>query len=109
MPKLADYKLDYYNWRGTWEIHHPHLPGVAVEPDSKAWFEWLLSIPTSFHFKGMKGHFTARKEQRGDATYWYAYLKKAGKLHKAYLGKTEELTHDRLEEVAARLKSRLGN
>ncbi len=108
MPKLADYKLDYYNWRGTWEIHNPHMPGEAIEPESKAWFEWLLSIPTSFHFKGMNGTFTARKERRGEETYWYAY-RKSGKLHKAYLGKTEELSQTRLEEVAASLKRRLGN
>ena len=105
MPKLADYKLDWYNWRGTWEIHNPHKPSVAIEPDSKDWFEWLYSIPVSFHFKGKSGHFTARKEQRRDETYWYAYLK-AGSLHKAYLGKTEELTQTRLEEVAARLSNK---
>ncbi len=107
MPKLADYKLDYYNWRGTWEIHNPHMTGVTIEPNSNVWFEWLFSIPRSFHFKGKSGHFTARKEVRRDETYWYAYLK-AGKLHKAYLGKTEELTSDHLEEVAASLKNRVG-
>lgn len=107
MPKLADYKLDWYNWRGTWEIHNPHMPGVTIKPDSKDWYKWLLSVPSSFHFKGKSGHFTARKEQRRNETYWYAYLK-AGKLHKAYLGKTEELTRDRLEEVAKSLAERVG-
>jgi LuxR family transcriptional regulator, maltose regulon positive regulatory protein len=36
---------------------------------------------------------------------WYAYRTQGGQLHKAYLGKPEELTRDRLNEVAAALEA----
>jgi hypothetical protein len=70
------------------------------EPDSPAWFTWLAGC-TSFHFKGLQGHFTARCEhkRRGD-TYWYAYRKAHHKLHKRYLGTTKKLTLAFLEDTA---------
>ena len=40
---------------------------------------------------------------RAGGTYWYAYRRRNGKLTKAYLGKTEELTPERLQQVNARL------
>ncbi|HEX6478919.1 MAG TPA: NB-ARC domain-containing protein [Ktedonobacteraceae bacterium] len=48
--------------------------------------------------------FTARKEQRPGGRYWYAYRRVQGKLHTAYLGKSEELTFERLNTVATILE-----
>ncbi len=48
--------------------------------------------------------FTARKEQRPGGWYWYAYRRSQGKLHNVYLGKTEELTLERLNTTAEALE-----
>ena len=75
----------------------------AIEVDSDFWFAWLKeSDVRSFHYESETGKFTARKEERATSTneYWYAYRKIAGKLRKVYLGAMEELTGDRLEQVA---------
>jgi uncharacterized coiled-coil protein SlyX len=78
-------------------IHSP------VEVDSDTWFCWLKEPDVrSFHYQSDTGKFTARKEERATSTneYWYAYRKVQGKLRKVYLGAMEELTGDRLEQVA---------
>ncbi len=52
--------------------------------------------------------FTARKEPPGNrcgGEYWKAYRTGNGKLHRAYLGKSEALTLERLNEVASVLAS----
>jgi hypothetical protein len=77
--------------------------GAAV--GSQAFYTWLLGA-TSFYYDGEGGSFTARREkrQRGDAGgYWYAYREIRGKLRSAYLGKSENLTGERLRQVAQKL------
>ncbi len=68
--------------------------------DSPAWCAWL-STATTFYYDGRRGTFTARCErrQRGDR-YWTAYRRQRGVLRRVYLGKTDLLTAQRLEEVA---------
>ncbi len=63
------------------------------------WFVWL-EHHRSFCFKSDCTAFTARKEQRPGGWYWYAYRRKQGKLRSAYLGKSEELTLERLSSIA---------
>ena len=70
-----------------------------------AWYAWLETV-TTFAFSSSYGTFTARKEQAGNRRggwYWKAYHKRNGKLHRAYLGKSEELTLERLNAIAAAL------
>ena len=70
-----------------------------------AWYAWL-EIVTTFAFSSSYGTFTARREQAGNRRggwYWKAYRKRNGKLHRAYLGKSEELTLDHLNTIAAAL------
>ena len=68
-----------------------------------AWFEWLESA-TTFVFTDPSGKFTARKETRSRGSlYWKAYHTDHGTLHRAYLGKTPDLTLDHLISTAARL------
>src|ERR687885_1393668 len=88
---------------------HLDLPSpadaVQIAIDSPAWFAWLeLPDTRSFTFQDASGHFTARKErrQRGPA-YWIAYRKAAGKLRNVYLGKSAQLTWERLTTAAVRL------
>ena len=75
---------------------------------SSEWYGWLADeAHRHFAFEGRAGRFTARKErkQRG-GWYWTAYRQASGKLHKAYLGKSEELSLERLEAIAAALPGR---
>jgi predicted ATPase/DNA-binding CsgD family transcriptional regulator len=70
-----------------------------------AWYAWL-STARAFAFQGTFGNFTARKEQASNKRggwYWRAYRKRTGKLHRAYLGKSEEVTLGRLNAVAVTL------
>jgi hypothetical protein len=75
----------------------------SITPESPAWFAWLAE-QSSFAFHGKYGSYTARLEimQRGER-YWYAYRRTDQKLSKKYLGKTADLTIDRLEQVAGLL------
>ena len=76
------------------------LAPVVVGTD--AWFIWLADQHIqSFSFRNPLGTFTVRRERKRYSWYWYAYRKRAGKLRKAYLGKTEEVTLERLNAVAA--------
>jgi LuxR family maltose regulon positive regulatory protein len=79
---------------------------TAVSPliplDSPQWNDWLAEHK-QFKFKGVTGHFSARRETRHGSEYWYAYRRRSGKLHKVYLGKSEELTLACLEQAAANL------
>jgi len=67
---------------------------------SQQWFTWLADHQ-GFIYKGESGHFTARREMRGGSGYWYAYRRRKGKLTKTYLGKSEELTEERLKQASA--------
>jgi predicted ATPase len=79
---------------------------ASVVVGSDAWYTWLADQQIqSFSFKGHLGTFTARRERKRHGWYWYAYLKRESKLRKAYLGKTEELTLERLNTVASALAS----
>jgi len=75
------------------------LAGATRIPvGSQLWYEWL-STAKSFSFKSQRGCFVAQCEKRRNRAYWYAY-RRAGKLIKVYLGKTEELTLERLEQAS---------
>ena len=71
-----------------------------IEVGSPDWFHWL-AMAESFSFSSAAGTFTARKEhaQRGSA-YWRAYRMQHGVLRRAYLGKSERLTPEHLNQVA---------
>lgn len=74
---------------------------------SEAWRESLeVTGQKSFRFSCEAGSLSARREAKAERGYWYAYRKSGGRLHKAYLGRTEDLTRERLETVAAQLAQR---
>ena len=72
---------------------------------SPAWFTWLETA-SSFYFEGRTGTFTAHRErrQRG-ATYWIAYRRQHGQLTRSYLGKADQLTVERLVNIATLLST----
>lgn len=75
---------------------------TTIPVGSSLWFAWLADH-SAFKYENEVGHFTAKREIRAGGAYWYAYRRRDGKLTKAYLGKTEELTPERLHQVNARL------
>ncbi len=78
---------------------------AQVTVDTAGWYSWLETA-TTFTFRSEQGSFTAYKERSGNkrgGTYWRAYRKLHGKLHRAYLGKSEELTLERMKAIAAML------
>ncbi|MCW5864602.1 MAG: AAA family ATPase [Anaerolineae bacterium] len=75
---------------------------APIVPNSAEWDAWLAEHD-QFRFVGASGHFSARRERRSGGDYWYAYRRRDGVLHKAYLGKADDLTLERMEEVAAGL------
>lgn len=75
----------------------------AIPVGSPAWYVWLAEA-TSFSFRSVHGTFTAHKERRGPTReYWKAYRHRAGRLWRVYLGRSLELTLERLNAVAAEL------
>jgi predicted ATPase len=78
---------------------------VQIVVDTSDWYAWLQTAST-FTFRGEEGLFTAHKELAGNRrgrAYWRAYRTLQGKLHRAYLGQSEELTLERLQSVAVAL------
>lgn len=90
-----------------------HEPGGAADiaVGSASWYAWLADERhCSFHYTHPQGVFTARKErkQRGQ-WYWVAYRQTHGKLYKAYIGKSETLTEERLQTVAIHLAQQVSS
>jgi LuxR family transcriptional regulator, maltose regulon positive regulatory protein len=78
----------------------------AIQVGSEAWYAWLNEPDTrSFAFHSAQGTLTARREHSHGSWYWYAYRSQNGHLHKAYLGKSEELTLVRLHAAATVLSA----
>jgi len=75
---------------------------LSLPVGSAQWYEWLLK-QKNFGFEDEAGHFTAQCETRRNKGYWYAYRRRAGKLLKLYLGKSDELTYERLQQVSRSL------
>jgi LuxR family transcriptional regulator, maltose regulon positive regulatory protein len=78
----------------------------AVAVGTPAWYAWLENA-TTFAFASEHGNFTARKERsRRSGWYWKAYRKRGGTLQRAYLGKSADLSLDRLTAIATELTQR---
>ncbi len=96
IPLISDGCLLLSGATGDWQ------PRIVVGSD--AWYAWLADEQNrSFSFRTPLVTITVRRERQRNGWYWYAYGKHRGKLRKAYLGKTEELTLERLKVVTATL------
>ncbi|HPL29194.1 MAG TPA: hypothetical protein PLG21_14180, partial [Anaerolineae bacterium] len=83
--------------------------GCAANPvrvGHESWYAWLTGQST-FIYEGGTGRFTARLEHRRGIGYWYGYRRRNGKLAKTYLGKSGELTPERLEQAGAFLAGQI--
>ena len=84
----------------------PQEGELHLSPDSPEWFTWLASV-SSFRFVGKCGRFTACRvyDHKGPSRSWQAHRVIHQRHYKPYLGVTECLTIDRLEQAAATLQS----
>jgi non-specific serine/threonine protein kinase len=74
---------------------------------SPDWYRWLDDAAT-FAFVGRHGAFTARKEPASNGRggwYWRAYRKHDGTLRHRYLGRSGDLTLERLQAAALALEA----
>ncbi len=79
----------------------------SIVVGSLAWFAWLEQARL-FTFRSPAGTFTARQERRtGGGAYWRAYRTIGGRQHRAYLGRSADLTPARLWAVAVQLTAEI--
>jgi len=84
-----------------------YTDSAAVPLESALWFDWLAHN-TTFYLESPDGTFTARRELRGGAAFWYAFRRHRNKLYKVYLGRSTDLTHARLLAVVQQLAEKAG-
>jgi hypothetical protein len=71
---------------------------AQIPVGTEAWFAWLDTAQLfAYHDGGAS--FTARKQHQRGYAYWYAYAKCATRVRCIYLGKSSDLTVERLEAV----------
>ena len=95
-----------YGAGGSYVVICPQEGELPLCPDSPEWFAWLASV-SSFRFVGKHGRFTACRvyDHKGPSRSWQAHRVIHQRHYKPYLGVTECLTIDRLEQAAASLQS----
>ncbi len=94
-----------YTAKGSYVLICPKEGELHITPDSSEWFAWLASL-SSFRFVGQSGRFSARRgynhrPNRG----WYAQRAIHQKNYSKYIGVSEHITTDRLEQIAAHFQS----
>jgi hypothetical protein len=79
----------------------PKQGELTITPDSPEWFAWLASL-SSFRFVGRSGRFSARRGyNRRPNRSWYAQRRIHQNNYSKYIGVSEHITTERLEQVAA--------
>ena len=94
-----------YGAQGTYVAMCPHEGELQLALDSLEWFDWLATL-SSFHFVGQQERFTAYRKGR-TSRCWSVYRTIHQQDYKHYLGVTDHLTIDCLEQMAVRLQSHL--
>src|SRR6266576_3160367 len=96
LPQVKDAQLLLRDATGTL------LSTIPI--DSAEWYGWLQDhTHQSFSYQTPTGAITLRREQQRRGSYWYAYQSQRGKVHKVYAGKSDHLSLERLQMVAATL------
>ena len=97
-----------YSSQGHYVLVSPQEGELEVAPDSPQWFDWLAS-QTAFRFIGKSGRFSAYREyrERGQTRCWTACRYFHHRTHKHYMGVTDHLTIDCLEQAAALLQAQI--
>jgi LuxR family transcriptional regulator, maltose regulon positive regulatory protein len=99
MPRLARYVVRWEATDASYYASDENLPLINA-----TWGTWIKQH-SSFSFKGQYGHINLLKERRqaSDDGYWYAYRRQGKHVHKRYVGRSDQLTLARLEELTRNL------
>jgi hypothetical protein len=94
-------KTDYTIAAGILELSS----GDTIRLNSPQWWEWLESAEAvAFTFDcdhGIKNYRARKETVKGKSgKFWYAYKRHEGTLRKRYIGKSEELSLEKLEAIA---------
>ncbi|MBD2255691.1 hypothetical protein [Nostoc parmelioides] len=88
----------------------PHNSTNIIEIN-KQWQKWQKWLETAQSFRYVPNNneppYTARQEKgsKGQASYWYGYRKVGGVLRKCYIGRGEDLSITKLDEIAYQLSN----
>lgn len=104
MPKASQHTLVWSDELQAYELHTQGQSVQQLYPEDDSAFSCWLETRTSFAFVGRSGRLSVLKEARPRGTgYWYAYHKQSQHTRKRYLGRTDQLTLARFEQVAQAL------
>ncbi|MBO0780356.1 MAG: LuxR family transcriptional regulator, partial [Ktedonobacteraceae bacterium] len=106
MPRAPQAQLIWSDLHRHYELHAPHQRVQCFQNgDDPGWLVWL-EAHASFAFAGQNGRLSLLKEARPRGSgYWYAYQKQGRQTRKRYLGRSNEVSFARLEQVARVLTS----
>lgn len=94
-----------YGANGNYVLICPKDGELHITPDTPAWFEWLASL-SSFRFVGKSGRFSARRGPAPRSHHsWYAQRTIHQHYRCKYIGVTQNITIDRLENISAQFQS----
>lgn len=94
IPRLVD------GWLTPFALDGGMLPPIA--PGTPEWWAWLADERhASFALDTAAGSVTLRRERQRNGLYWYAYRWLDGRLRKSYVGKSEQLTVERLQGLGS--------
>lgn len=106
MPKAPQHTLIWLDEPPHYDLHTPGHAVQRFHPGETCAFSCWVEAQTSFAFVGQTGRLSVRKEARPRGSgYWYAYYKQGRRTRKRYLGRADQVTFVRLEEVARVLSS----
>jgi hypothetical protein len=90
---------------GSYILVCPKEGELHITPDTPEWFTWLASL-SSFRFVGRSGRLSARRGGSPCSHHsWYAQRKMHQKTYCKYIGISDHVTLDRLEQIAAHFQT----
>jgi ATP/maltotriose-dependent transcriptional regulator MalT len=102
MPKSAQHTIRWSKELASYLLSEPQNSTVHLLTEERGyWLAWL-DEHHAFAFHGRSGQLNLLKEKRkrGSEGYWYAYRRSGGRMIKRYIGRDEQLSIERLEEIA---------
>lgn len=87
------------------EIDNPSLKAIRVISMPSNWinYTWVGNVQM---IEDIDFEMTLRKEIRSGKSYWYAYRRFGGKLHKRFVGTSDRITPALLLEIAQKLPAK---